>query len=442
MNSFLKESTTMKVAFYLNNEDYISNKDFTNIMKGNPGIGGSEYMVLLISYLLTTRENNIKVRLYVAKIATFNSEMDVMVEPDMCVAALHASNEGFTRFVVDHKRVKWHNHPFQSLNPNMKIIAWCHCFAFTRELHIMYAHPNMGRILSVSKEQMDLMRDDRSFLISDYIFNTVILEEKWIKKAKMHPNSERKHIVVYMGSLVPLKTFHILAEIWPLIVSQVPDAELYVIGNGKVYGDNVQLGQYGIAEKNYEDKFMPFIIKNGNILPSVHFMGAMGEDKNEILIKAKVGVPNPTGKSETFCLSAVEMQAMGCSVTAMKAPGYYDTIYNGNIVKNKQGLVDSIVNLLLGKAPKSFDNTLEYIQNNFSTKTIAEEWESFLISDMSTYYHHILPIEHLSYRYKWLKEILRVMKNCCPVLYNIKPTIESVYNKFTRNPYNKLSYHP
>ena len=432
----------MKIAFYLNNEDYDSERDFRNIMKGNPGMGGSEYMILLISYLLTIRDNGLEVRLYSSKEGLFHPAMNVVINPDMQAAAHQASADGFVRFIVDHRRVKWDYHPFQGLSLQMKIVAWCHCFTCTRHLHIMYSHPNMGRIVSVSKEQMDLMRDDRSFRISDYIYNTLCLDNKWIEKALQHPNSEREHIVVYMGSLVPPKSFHVLAEIWPLILQRVPDAELYVIGDGKVHGDYVQLGKYSIAEESYEELFMRYLTKNGKILPSVHFMGALGEEKYDILIKAKVGVPNPTGKTETFCISAVEMQAMGCSVTAMRAPGYYDTIFNGLVVKNKQRLVDSIVKLLLQKAPKSYSDTLQYIQSNFSTEVIAKEWETLLKSNMKENLHAILPLENLSYRYKWLKELLRRMKKTFPVLYHVRPTIESVYNKLTRNPYNKLIYAP
>ena len=163
----------MKVAFYLNNEDFSYNRDFTNLLKGNPGIGGSEYMILLISYLLSVRNNGIQVRLYAAKQGRFNQSVDVIVIDDIESAARHASENGFERFVFDHKRISWYKNPFQGLSPKLKLIPWCHCFAFTRELHIMCKNPNLGRIVYVGKETNDLMRDDISFLKSDYIFNCV-----------------------------------------------------------------------------------------------------------------------------------------------------------------------------------------------------------------------------------------------------------------------------
>lgn len=432
----------MKVAFFLNNEEFASCRDFRDIEKGNPGIGGTEYMILLISYLLTIRENGIHVRLYVSKTGLFNSKMEVMCVGDMETSAHHASDDGFERFVFDHKRVNWYKHPFQNLAPQLRLIPWCHCFTFTRELHIMCKNPNLGRIVYVGKETYDLMRDDVSFLKSDYIYNCVHLDKDRIEQAKLYPNAKREHIVVYMGSLVPLKTFHVLAELWPRILKRVPDAQLYVIGNGKVYGDNVNLGKYGIAEESYESKFMPYLTNKGKILASVHFMGALGEEKNEILLKAKVGVPNPTGKSETFCICAVEMQAMGCSATAMECPGYYDTIYNGKIAKNKIQLEDNIVDLLLGDAPKEYEETLAFIHANFSENVVVSDWEKLLVSNLENSLHPIFPITHKQYRLKWLKEVLRLLKQKFPYFYRNKATVEAVLNKLVRNPNYKLAYHP
>ena len=41
----------LKVAFYLDN-DSLGSTDLTNLLDGNPGVGGTEYQFLLVSYLL------------------------------------------------------------------------------------------------------------------------------------------------------------------------------------------------------------------------------------------------------------------------------------------------------------------------------------------------------------------------------------------------------
>ena len=50
-----------KIAFYLKNKNTI---DCSNIIDGNPGLGGSEYLIILISTLLSLRYNDISITLY------------------------------------------------------------------------------------------------------------------------------------------------------------------------------------------------------------------------------------------------------------------------------------------------------------------------------------------------------------------------------------------
>ena len=52
------------VAFYLHNSS-MPNMDYSTILQGNPGLPGSEYEFLLVSYLLEERENNIDSYLFV-----------------------------------------------------------------------------------------------------------------------------------------------------------------------------------------------------------------------------------------------------------------------------------------------------------------------------------------------------------------------------------------
>lgn len=348
-----------------------------------------------------------------------------------------ASSNNFDFFIVDHKRLDWTRDPFINVKGKLKIICWCHNFVTTAIAKKMVKSKCLHRVISVGREQMDLIRDDRLFLISDYIYNSIPIDETNINKAKTMPYTHRPHAVAYLGSLVEDKNFHILASIWHNILKKVPDAQLYVIGSGKVYSRITKLGKYGIASEKYEKMFMQFLIdEKGEILPSVHFLGAMGEEKFDVLQNIRVGCPNPTGSSETFCLSAVEMQLMGCSVAAMEAPGYYDTFYNGKISKNINGLVDDIVSLLLEDAPKSYEKTIDFIVQTFSMNAIMPYWEKLLgndpiKTDRGGYLHQIYPLTNPKFRCKWLKEISRRIRKVIPVLYYI-PNIDRFISLFQR----------
>ena len=417
----------MRVAFYLHNGCYSTKQNYKNLLAGNPGIGGSEYEILLMAYVLATRDNGIDVLFYAAQEGYFPQELNVTIEPSLDVAIQNIYSKGCTILIFDRKQVNWSANELANLPADFQLIPWCHTFYNTSELLATYRNPNIAKLICVGSEQVDLFRDHRSFDKTDYIYNCVPVNYKRVEQARLLPNEKREHIVTFVGSLNPIKTFHVLAEIWPQILKQVPDAQLYVIGSAGLYTKGAELGEYGIAEKYYEESFISNITENGKIMESVHFMGAMGEEKNDILLKTKVGVPNPTGRTETFCIAAVEMQLMGCSVATMTAPGYFDTIYNGYMVKrNKKALIDAIVKLLLDNPPHTYEETLSYVEKNFSVDVIAHEWEQFLKHDLMQQIHKQSSMKHGWYRLKWLKECVRLLKKCCPILHRIPYTVENL----------------
>ena len=413
----------MKVGFYVNNSQF-SQVDCRNVIDGNPGIGGTWHLFLIIASELARRDNNLDVILYVQKNTGLLPEGVTIIEVENNVNALeHADSIGIDYMVMNLLRFPWATYDFNRLRSNLKIIVWCHNFAANKELVCMAKNERVARIINVSREQMDLYRDHVAFSKMDYIFNCVPFPKKDIEQGKKIPFCERRHVVTYMGSLVTQKRFHVLASIWPDILKEVPDAELYVIGNGRVHNSNVQLGKYGIAASDYEALFMPFLTNPaGDILDSVHFMGNMGVEKNKILQLTKVGVPNPTGLTETFCLCAVEMQSMGAVVTAMKSPGYFDTFINGILVNNKSELKKSIVNLLLSKY--DYQDCNGELIRLFSVENSINKWETIFSREHINEINDKYALKNSSYRLKWLKELIRKGKEN-KILPNKIPSIEN-----------------
>lgn len=275
------------------------------------------------------------------------------------------------------------------------------------------------RIVFVGRETADLYRDHLGFKKCTYIYNSVNFEGLRERVAS-HPFSERKHIVTYIGNLVPFKGFHLLAEAWPTVLKAVPDAELFVIGSGKLYESNAKLGRFGLAEERYETSFMePLIDGNGSILPSVHFMGKMGADKFDILLRTKVGVPNPSGITETFCLSAVEMQASGARVATINYPGFMDTVKNGILYSRRNQLAESVISLLL-RDDTVYDDAIAFFETNFSYEAVISRWESLLIGKGDNELFTSIP--NLSYRLKWVKELRRIVSHILPLCYKLPIT--------------------
>lgn len=418
-----------KVGFYLFNRN-ISSVNLSNVSEGNPGIGGSEYMAVLIASQLANKNNKINITLFVEVAGLFPSGVDIKIVSNIESALSIASKEEYDLFVIDQKLLNWNNNPFKNVYGNLKIICWCHNFITTSVMRKLSKSKRVKCVLFVGREQMDIYRDDAVFRKSEYIYNAVPIKKDFIANAKLVPFQTRPHTVAFLGSLVKNKNFHVLASLWPRILARVPDAELYVIGSGRVYSRNSQLGKYNIAEKDYEDLFMQFLTDDyGRILPSVHFLGNMDNQKFDILKNIRVGCPNPTGDSETFCLSAVEMQAMGCVVAAMEAPGYYDTFFNGHISKDINSLYEDIITNLNCDSNEKYEDTISFIDKNFSLEIIINDWEKLLLSEECKI-HPILPLVNSRYKHKWLKELLRKVYSRYPFLYNFCPSLVALRNIF------------
>lgn len=108
----------------------------------------------------------------------------------------------------------------------------------------------------------------------------------------------------------------------------------------------------------------------------------MGIEKRQVLLETAVGVVNPSGKTETFCMSAIEMEQMGIPVVSYKGHGLLDTVINkttGFLVKTDDKLSDSVIKLL--KDPvlrKKMGNAAEIYSKKFICSEIVPKWKSEL----------------------------------------------------------------
>lgn len=422
-----------RVAFYLDNSA-IRATDCSNALDGNPGIGGTEWLFVAVSSLLANRDNEIETVLYTTVSGAFPVGIDNVVVKDLSEAIELADSSGFDYLVVKHLADNIISGRLDVRTKHLQIICWCHVFVCHWELDYYAQNHLISKVVFVGREMYDLYRDHKIYQKATYIYNCVPSgnAREMVQKVPYH---SRRNVVVYVGSLVPFKGFHLLAQAWPQIIEEVPDAEMYVIGSGKLYDKNSQLGEWGIAEESYENSFMSFLTQSGKIIPSVHFMGVMGEDKKEILLKSKVGVPNPSGITETFCLSAVEMQMHGCRIATIKYPGYLDTVRNGKLYGRRDNLAEVVIELLKS-SDNDYDKSMDYFEHNFSFDVVCKKWEELLKTGTIRYTDKL---NNLFYRLKWLKEILRVVKQYIPFMRNF-PMAERLLIYIERKHYGRVTY--
>lgn len=403
----------MRVFFYFDNLRK-KNIDFSIPEKGNPGIGGTEFMIWMISYYLNLYFNDIEVSILAPVIDKLPSNIKCIKCDSIYNAVELANNMNSDVLVL--RGAKYEDENLYKLIDEMKVktIMWCHNFERYKYLKLASDTKYIKRNICVSKEQYDRLRDHKIFKKSDYIFNCIDCS---IYENKIDVN-QKENIVCYLGAIRPAKGFHKLAEVWERIEEKIPNCKLYVIGSGKLYDEDIILGKYGIAEKSYEDIFIKYLVdNNGKIKGNIKFFGDLSHnDKIEIMSQAKVGVLNPIAKDETFCISAIEFEALGVPVVAKKAYGLLNTVKNnqtGFLIKNDNQLVKYITmllkdNSLNGNMGKKANN---YINNNFDVKNICCKWREMLYEVKNNQECSInIKLENYSCDLKWLREINRKIK--------------------------------
>lgn len=365
----------MKIGFYLQNAN-ITNVDCSNPMSGNPGIGGTEYLFISTAYALFQhvgrKSLNYDIVLIANNIVSLPTDITVIEADDKnlwAIAKRHSIDIIVVRYSLDNY------HICTQLIGISRIIMWTHNFVRRSELNILSKDENIVAIVCVGSEQLNMYRDHNAFKKSVVIFNGYPIDE-FIRNEVGNVSSfaDRGNEVTFLGSLVWFKGFHLLAAAWKRVLESVPDAHLNVIGGGKLYDRNRKLGKYGIAEQNYEQSFMPFLTDDdGIILPSITFHGVLGNEKKSILNKTKVGVPNPSGVSETFCIAALELQLWGAVIATINYGGFKDTVYkSGVLYDDVEKLASSIVRQL-----KSTDNDFTgFMQfaKKFDFRSIVDSW--------------------------------------------------------------------
>ena len=340
----------MRVTFYCANK-HLPKVDFSEPIKGNPGCGAAEYLHVAIPFML-------------------NKSLGNLIEPIILADNIsklpkgiknHKVDKGVKEAAIIAKKLKSDIFVFRSrINEEdgiLKIIDELELNSIGRAaLTPSFAHQlKMSRatyfkaLICVGENQYLQLIDSPIKKKIHHINNGI--SDYLIDQGSLLNNFESRKDIVFMGSLVPQKNFHYLAKVWKLISYQIPKARLHVIGSSNTYGINSNLGKKGLAEKNYEDRFISLLNSNPISAKKVLFHGNLGLSKYDILAKSRVGIVNPLGTTETCCVSAVEMQALGLPVCT----GNYESLKT-SVLDKKSGL--------LSNSEKEFVKNIINIYNN------------------------------------------------------------------------------
>lgn len=369
----------MKIAIYINNSN-ISNVDCSDLTKGNPGIGGTEYCILLLAQLYKRYYPDNQITLIASSKGILPEVDDIVIENNLFAVPQTAKSIAADVLVVSSV---FEGKPlpidfFSAVEAEkIKTITWGHNFYLNDFCNLLVKNDFICANVFVGHQQYDRYIDHEVIRKSTYIYNMYPEVSEPFRK-----ENDGK-TVTYIGSLVPTKGFHLLANAWKAVLVEVPDAQLHVVGSGKLYDRNSKLGSYGIAEESYENSFIKGITdRAGELLPSVHFHGVMGEEKKELIARTSVGVANPSGRTETFGISAIDFSSRGVPVVTIASGGFLDTVENektGLLYNDTKDLAGCIVRLLKEKEfnEKCGEYGKEYSKQYTPEKLIVKWHEVF-----------------------------------------------------------------
>lgn len=399
--------------------------DLENPESGNPGIGGTQFNFISLPYYYQKNSKGYKFILYCRKDCNLPSSVekkvissieelvqDVSSSCDLFIFRPTECAEGIRLLSL----IEFHK---------VNSIAWAHNTPFNI-LGKLASSSSVVKYVNVSHEQYDMLRDHSIFEKSTFIYNGFDLTSY---TGRIDSKEKR---VVYLGSLVKAKGFHVLASVWKEILALVPDAKLDVIGSGQLYDCKVKMGVWGIAEESYEQEFRSALTdpSTDKLLPSVTFHGSLGKSKIPILKKAMVGVPNPTGVTENCPGSAIEFSASGTAIVTGNDWGLLDTVINnrtGLLSESPDNLRDNIVYLLRNdQARQALElNGPSFVSERFNYETISKQWESLFLRALNKVDEPLLSFsDHPYYEYKQLSERMRKLKKKYKLLRFIPSYIE------------------
>ena len=399
----------MIIGLYLNDKGY-SDINMSNPNKGNPGIGGTQYMYLMFGYYMKVYKPSVDIVYFHyndsnclpvgCKSVIVNEEIEII---EACVqnsidVLLHDTAKDKMWYQKAHEK-------------GLRLAVWAECYVDYPEIQYIKDYDNVKRLVLVGHQEYDRYVDDTVIEKCTYIYNMFPITE-----CKRLPASNKENIVTYMGSLNEEKGFHILAKHWKKVVRAIPDARLVVIGSGRLYSRESRMGKFGLSEEHYENRFMRYLTdSDGRILDSVEFKGIVGNEKEDILKSTKVGIVNPSAVSETFCISAVEMETVGVPVVTKRALGLCDTVRNkvtGLSFIWERDLPQNIIKLL--KDDNLNDqysiNGISFAREKFDPMGIIAQWYKEL-EKLEESPEYIAPSNHFFNDWKWVRVLNRKVQH-------------------------------
>lgn len=378
----------MHVGFYLDTA-HLNNWDWDDLLKGKLPLSGTDSTTLRLAHELASASSlDITLLTTVSGTSPSATPASQVEVANFTEAVRYAARYHFDVLVF--------NNACQSdLTKGVRLaetlqqpcIVWCHNGPWRRMAQLYAETDAIRRVLCVSHPHANLFREKKIFHKIEVVYNG-INTSKYEVSTRSNRTSQS---VCYVGALTESQGFHHLIKAWPQIRSSIPEAQLTVVGSPRLYDRNAELGPLGVAAPKYErSSIIPHIgssLEEAKDQLGVKFMGLLSPNQTRAVMQSSsIGVVNPNterGALETFCVTAVEMQAAETAVVGGRRRGLRETVRNGKtgVLINGPTQLAPTLQRLLDKPEQTRrmgTRGQEWVSKMFDLSHVVTRWEDIL----------------------------------------------------------------
>ncbi|MCS5706482.1 glycosyltransferase [Synechococcus sp. FGCU-3] len=371
--------------------------------RGNPGIGGAEYAHLAVVELLQGSELEPLLLLTAPQSIAGIQPDTIRVVTDLVEALRCAEQLNAPAFVFRPGALS--EQDWMALEATrLNLLAWFHNLGCLDQARTESLQSLRAWVL-LSGAQLDAFRHSRLARRARVIPNPVAVPRA-CALPRPWDQAQATHDLAYVGAITPFKGFDRLASQWGGIAAACPETRLLVFGGADLYGARAADGQLTPYERHCRGLLAAS--GHGN---RVDFLGSRGLERYDAMASVAVGVVNPSGCDETFCLSAAEFSACGIPVVTARRHVLIQTVRDGQtglLARNDQELASHCIALLqdperawqLGQAGQAF------VAETFGADRVRQGWIN-LVRDIAngTPVQAPAPSTPWHHEQRWLRQL-------------------------------------
>lgn len=263
----------------------------------NPGVGGTQLMAVNLAYLLATSSPSAQIRLFALgdddiEVAFCPPNMEVYCTPTMesstlCKSAVIATAYAYSKAPSCFKDVK-------------TLAIWSHNLWDCLEASIRARPDAKLVVVSEIQRQIAIASDVKAGVYR--IQNPIDLERYPFNRGPLPESRE----IAYLGNLTSAKGALHVARLWASQAKHLKGYTLHMLGGGDHYS-----GTPDTNSRNYEGKVRA-VLSSAEPDTRVIYHGTVTfREAAKILSRCSYGLVNPTGRTECFPTSLVELLASG-----------------------------------------------------------------------------------------------------------------------------------